>query len=155
NTPDWNFNTTLIYSRNKNEVVSLGNVVESGLITDPNTGMQYEINSNTLEAYRQFSNILAIGQPINVFYGYKTDGIIQSLEEGVEAGLEGVLAQPGEFKYVDLDGDEKIDENDRTIIGNPNPDFMASLALNLSYKKFDASIFFNGVFGNDVLNTQL
>lgn len=154
NTNDFNLGATLIYYRNRNEVTSLGNAEQSGLITDDNTGMQFQYSGNSIEMFRGFPNLLAIGQPLNVFYGYKTEGIVHSLEEGVEAGLEGDLAQPGEFKYIDINGDDVIDENDRTIIGDPNPDFMASLNLSMSYKNFDASIFFNGVFGNDVLNTQ-
>ena len=145
---------TLIYYRNRNEVTSLGNAEESGLITDANTEMQFQYSGNSLEMFRGFPNLLAIGQPVNVFYGYRADGIVQSLEEGVEAGLEGDLAQPGEFKYVDINDDGVIDENDRTIIGDPNPDFMGSLNLSVSYKNFDFSVFLNGVFGNDVLNTQ-
>ncbi|MEQ8471372.1 MAG: TonB-dependent receptor [Marinoscillum sp.] len=151
---DFTFGATLIYYRNRNEVTSLGNAEESGLITDANTGMQFQYSGNSIEMFRGFPNLLAIGQPLNVFYGYKTEGIVQSLEEGVEAGLEGDLAQPGEFKYVDINGDDIVDENDRTIIGDPNPDFMASINLKLTYKNFDMSIFLNGVFGNDVLNTQ-
>lgn len=151
---DFTFGATLIYYRNRNEVTDLGNAEQSGLITDANTGMQFQYSGNSIEMFRGFPNLLAIGQPLNVFYGYKVNGIVQTLEEGVEAGLEGDLAQPGEYKYVDINGDEIIDEDDRTIIGDPNPDFMASLNLSLSYKNFDMSVFFNGVFGNDVLNTQ-
>lgn len=88
------------------------------------------------------------------FYGYKTDGIIQDLQEGVDAGLDGDLAQAGEFKYVDINGDGLINLDDRTIIGDPNPDFNLSLGLNTTYKNFDFSIFFNGSFGQDVINTQ-
>jgi hypothetical protein len=82
------------------------------------------------------------------------DGIVQTLEEGLVAGLTGKDAEPGEFKYVDYNGDATVDENDRVIIGDPNPDFLASLSLDVAWKNFDASIFFNGVFGNDVINTQ-
>ena len=55
---------------------------------------------------------------------------------------------------MNLNGDSEISEADKTIIGDPNPDFTASLALNLSWKKFDVSVFLNGVFGQDVLNTK-
>ncbi|WPR77676.1 TonB-dependent receptor [Algoriphagus sp. NG3] len=153
-TEDFSLNATLIYFQNRNEVTSLGNPLESGLMTDPNNGMQFQYSGNSIEQFRGFPNLLAVGQPVNVFYGYKTDGIVQTLEEGVQAGLEGDLAQPGEFKYVDINGDGTVDEKDRTIIGDPNPDFLASLNLALTYKKFDVSIFVNGVFGIDVLNTQ-
>jgi len=157
-TKDWGVSGTFIFSMNRNKVLDLGNNIESGLIKDPRTGMEYEVVGNLREQYRDYTNILAIDQPINVFYGYKTDGIIQTLQEGLDAGLSGEYAQPGEFKYVNIyDGDGTkgvINENDRCIIGDPNPDFTASLNLNLRWKNLDASIFLNGVFGNDVLNTK-
>lgn len=153
-TKDWKLSGTLIYSMNKNKIKDLGNTFESGLVSDPITGMLFEYSGNNLEQYRDYTNILAIGQPINVFYGYKTDGIIQNLAEGLDAGLSGDYANPGEYKYLDLDGSGDITEADKTIIGDPNPDFTASLALNLSWKNFDISVFLNGVFGQDVLNTQ-
>lgn len=153
-TKDWQLSGTLIYSRNCNKVKDLGNTLESGLVTDPMTGMLFEYSGNSLEQYRDYTNILAIGQPVNVFYGYKVDGIVQTLNEGIDAGLSGDYANPGEFKYMNLNGDSEISEADKTIIGDPNPDFTASLALNLSWKKFDVSVFLNGVFGQDVLNTK-
>ncbi|MBP5571214.1 MAG: TonB-dependent receptor [Bacteroidales bacterium] len=154
---DWNVGGTFIFSKNRNKVVSLGNSVEAGLNTDVRTGMQYEFYGNSSEQYRGFTNILAVGYPMYVFYGYVTDGIIQSLAEGLGAGLSGDDAQPGEFKYVDIYNADMLDtvnEDDRCIIGDPNPDFLASLSLNMSWKNLDASIFFNGVFGNDVINTK-
>lgn len=153
-TKDWQLSGTLIYSRNRNKVKDLGNTLESGLVTDPMTGMLFEYSGNSLEQYRDYTNILAIGQPVNVFYGYKVDGIVQTLNEGIDAGLSGDYANPGEFKYMNLNGDSEISEADKTIIGDPNPDFTASLALNLSWKKFDVSVLLNGVFGQDVLNTK-
>lgn len=155
---DWSVYGTFIFSLNRNKVLDLGSSIESGLITDPRTGMEYEVVGNQREQFRAYTNILAIGQPINVFYGYQTDGIVQTLQEGLDAGLTGEYAQPGEFKYVNIyDGDgttNEINENDRCIIGDPNPDFTASLNLGFRWKNLDASIFFNGVFGNDVLNTK-
>ncbi len=151
---DWKVGATLMFTRNRNRVVNLGSAVEAGLMTDPNTGMQYEYYGNSLGQFRGYTNLLAIGQPMNVFYGYKVDGIVQSLEDGLTAGLTGNDAEPGEFKYVDIDGSGTVDESDRTIIGDPNPDFLASLNLEVKWKNLDASIFFNGVFGNDVINTQ-
>jgi len=153
-TKDWSLSGTFIYSLNRNKIKDLGNSIESGLTTDEKTGMQFEYVGNSLEQYRDYTNILAIGQPVNAFYGYKVDGIVQSFNEGIDTGLSGDYAQPGEFKYVDLNGDETISEADKTIIGDPNPKFSASLALNMSWKNFDASIFLNGVFGQDVLNTK-
>ncbi|SHF78402.1 TonB-linked outer membrane protein, SusC/RagA family [Mariniphaga anaerophila] len=154
NTKDWGVTAALILSKNKNEVVSLGDKLASGLNTDAITGMQYEFSGSQIEAFRAIPNILAVGQPVNVFYGYTVDGIIQSEEEGLAAGLDGKLAQAGEFRYVDLNEDGTIDEDDRAVIGDPNPDLIASLNMNVRYKNFDLAMFFNGSFGQDILNTK-
>ena len=148
---DFDFSASLIYSRNRNQIVSLGNEVTSGLSTDFMTGMKYEFWGTSLSQFRQTPNILAIGQPVNVFYGYKVDGIIQTEAEGLAAGLTGAMAKPGELKYVDLSNDGQITDKDRTVIGNPNPDFIISLSLNTRYKNFDLEVFLNAVVGNDVL----
>lgn len=154
NQKDWGLSAGLIFSMNKNNVVSLGDELASGLSTDALTGMKYEFSGSTIEAFRGIPNILAVGEPVYVFYGYKVDGIIQSEEEGLAAGLSGDMAQPGEFKYVDLNNDGEIDEEDRTIIGDPNPDFIASMNLSVRYKDFYLSMFINGSFGQDILNTK-
>lgn len=154
---DWNVGGTFVFSRNRNEVLSLGNALEAGLNTDKRTGMQFEYYGNSMEQFRSYTNILAVGQPMYVFYGYQVNGMVQSLAEGLEAGLSGDDALPGEFKYMDIyneDGMATINEDDRCIIGDPNPDWTASLALNASWKNLDLSLFFNGVFGNNVLNTK-
>ena len=151
---DWKVGGTFMFTRNRNRVLSLGNAIEAGLMTDKNTGMQYEYYGNSLGQFRGYTNILAIDQPMYVFYGYKVNGIVQSLEDGLTAGLTGSDAEPGEFRYVDVDDSGTVDENDRCIIGDPNPDFLASLSLDVKWRNLDASIFFNGVFGNDVINTQ-
>lgn len=152
--PDWHLGSTFVFSMNRNKVKDLGNTLESGLIEDSMTGMLFEYSGSSLEQYRDYTNILAINQPINVFYGYRVNGIVQSLNEGIDAGLSGDYAQPGEFKYMDLNGDGSITEEDKCIIGDPNPDFTASLNIDFAWKNLDLNIFLNGVFGNDVLNTK-
>ncbi len=149
---DWDFAGTLIFSRNVNKVVSLGDAITSGLSTDYLSGVQYEYYGGGVDPFREPSpNILAVGLPVNVFYGYRVDGVLQSVREGAAAGLLGAEAQAGEYRYLDLSQDGMFDTRDRTVIGDPNPDFLASLNLRGRYKRFDASVFLNGVFGNDVL----
>jgi TonB-dependent starch-binding outer membrane protein SusC len=148
---DLKFSATAIYSMNRNKVISLGNEITSGLNTDYNTGMKYEYWGTSISQFRQVPNILAVGQPVGVMYGYRVNGIIQSQAEGLAAGLTGDKAKAGEFKYVDINNDGVVDDKDRTIIANPNPDFTASLALSVAYKNFDLEVFLNGVFGNDIL----
>ena len=64
-------------------------------------------------------------------------------------------AQPGVFQYRDVNGDNKIDINDRTFIGDPNPDFTYGINIAASYKNFDFSAFFFGSQGNDIFNNTL
>lgn len=144
------FSATFIFSRtNRNKVTDLGNAVSSGLSTDYLTGMQYEVCGQSLSMFNGNPSVYAIGYPMYVFYGYRVDGIIQQGEDWVYELRRQDL--PGELKYVDLNGDYAIDDRDRCIIGDPNPDFTASLNAAFRYKNLDVSVFFNGVFGNDVI----
>ncbi len=63
-----------------------------------------------------------------------------------------MLAAPGRFKYKDVNGDGKIDANDRTFFGDPNPKFTAGLNIAINYKNFDFATFFYASSGNDILN---
>ena len=85
---------TLIYAKNRNKILSLGNSVEVGLNTDERTGCCMKISAILQNNFEHLHNILAVGEPMYVFYGYKTDGIVQSLAEGYEAGLQGNDAYP-------------------------------------------------------------
>jgi hypothetical protein len=93
------------------------------------------------------------------FYGYKTDGIIQTLDDGIKAGLTGVDAQPGEIKYLDISGpdgkpDGTVDSYDRVILGDPNPDFFYSFNTNVKYRQFDLSLQLYGVQGGQIWDFQ-
>jgi len=150
-TKDWHLSADFVFSHNRNRVLNLGDAISSGLSKDELTGMLYEVSGSAISMFNQNASILAVGQPMNVFYGYQVDGIIQ---EGADPGFidsNGLLDQPGELKYVDQDGDYEITSKDRVIIGDPNPDFTSSLNLHLSWKTLDLSVFFYGVYGNDVL----
>ena len=92
-----------------------------------------------------------VGQPIGEFFGYKTVGIYQSPGDVANSpGYSG--AAPGMYKYADVNHDGKIDANDRTFIGNPNPNFTYGVNANLSYKRFDFSAVFYGSQGNKDFN---
>jgi TonB-linked SusC/RagA family outer membrane protein len=138
---DFEWNVGGIYSMNRNKVTAMG---ESNLVQ---TG-------DYIEMLRQNINYFIVGQPVNAFYGFKTDGIIQTTEEGQTAGLTGGEALPGEIKYVDREKDGDVDSDDRTVIGNPNPDFIYSFNTNVKYKGFDLTAQLYGVQGNDVLDLQ-
>ncbi len=146
------FDASLIFNLNRNKVLDIGSQEKSGYIVDAN-GLQYEpygvvpygsvINDNYL-------NILAIGHPMNVFYGYRVDGIIQDMPENPTR-----MTQAGELNYVGLREDGTLDPNARVIIGDPNPDFTSSLNLQLKHQSgFDLSAMLYLVYGNDVFSTR-
>ena len=98
-------------------------------------------------------NIFLEGQETALFYGWKTDGIFQSGDTMYR--INGSMSQPGDIKVLDLNGDGQVDINDRTIIGNPNPDFIYGINLNMSYKRFNLRALFNGSQGNDIVNGNM
>jgi hypothetical protein len=85
------------------------------------------------------------------FFGYEVVGLFQSAAD-VDASPTQDGAEEGFLKYADIDGDGEITPDDRTFIGDPNPDFTYGLNLNLSYKNFDLTAFFYGSQGNDIFN---
>jgi TonB-linked SusC/RagA family outer membrane protein len=92
-----------------------------------------------------------VGHPIGSFFGFQTEGIYQSdADAGKGATYAG--AKAGSFIYKDVNGDGKIDANDRTWIGNPNPKFTYGLNLNANYKGFDFSMVLYGSYGNKDFN---
>jgi len=95
-----------------------------------------------------------VGHPVGEFFGYQVIGLFQSADDVAKSPTQ-VGAAPGFFKYKDVNGDGKIDANDRTFIGNPNPDFTYGLNIGFSYKNFDFSTFFFGSHGNDIFNNTL
>jgi TonB-linked SusC/RagA family outer membrane protein len=102
----------------------------------------------------------AVGQPAGVFYGYKTSGVFTTTAEAVSADLKvpnstGVGYLPftaGDIRFADLHPDGIIDERDKTVIGDPNPDFTGSFNTRFSYKRLSISALFSFSYGNDVYN---
>src|SRR5882724_5583510 len=91
------------------------------------------------------------GQALGAFFGYKVAGLFQSWDD-VNKSATQQDAAPGRFKYADVDHNGKIDNNDRTFFGNPNPKFSAGLNISANYKNFDLFMFFYTSVGNDILN---
>lgn len=95
------------------------------------------------------------GLPIGSFYGYIVEGIYQSnteITKSPDATSIGAY-RPGDFKFKDVNGDGKITAEDRTVIGNPTPDFIYGGSINLSYKGFNLGIDLVGVYGNEIFRT--
>ncbi len=107
------------------------------------------------------TTLIRVGEPLGIFYGLVTEGLFQTPDEVQQAnaidGDETTPYQlagtaPGDFKYRDLNGDGRITDDDKTIIGSPVPDFTYGLNGSMQYGAFDLSFQFFGVQGNDILN---
>lgn len=131
---DWNFGINANLSRNQNEVLRIAN--NEGIIHG---------ETNVLFQGLDEMNRVEVGKPMGYFYGLKTNGIFQNAAE-VAAGVQ-PNAQPGDVRFVDLNGDGQIDANDKTQVGNPNPDINYGVNLELSYKAFDISVNTYGIAG--------
>ena len=130
---------------------------ESALTATYNKNEILDLNSETPMFINQIGNsyvtMLKAGYPINVFYGYVTDGLFQNWGE-VNRHATQPGAAPGDIRFRDLNNDGVINDEDRTILGNPNPNWFFSLSNNLSYKGWELSVFLQGVAGNKIYNAN-
>lgn len=120
------------------------------------------INGNlTVDTANQNLTLTQVGQPLGLFYGYQVEGMFRTLEDIKGAPIQ--FGRPfenalfsttwlGDLKFKDINGDGVINSDDRTVIGNPHPDFTFGFQNSFAYKNFDLSIFMQGSYGNDVLN---
>ena len=132
------------------------------------SGITYSINANATRAKNEVTELISdfysgssnrigtmtrtsVGEPISYFYGRNVLGIFQTAAEvAAHATQDG--AGVGRFKYEDINGDGVINDNDRTKIGDPHPDLLFGVNLNLAYKNWDMSMFWNGSLGNDIFD---
>jgi TonB-linked SusC/RagA family outer membrane protein len=115
-----------------------------------------------ISSFSGASYLTAMNQVPNVFYGYVANGVFASDAEAVSRGLsirkpDGSLTpfKGGDVQFSDLNNDKVIDENDRTVIGNPNPDYFGSITTKATYKNLSLEALFTFVQGNDVYNYTL
>ncbi len=92
------------------------------------------------------------GSPLSSFYGFKTLGLFQTQAEADAWPAYGDYNAPGKFRVADINNDGVINDDDRTIIGNPHPDFTYGINVNLNYKNISLNLFGNGSQGNDIYN---
>ncbi|ERM82742.1 hypothetical protein P872_04290 [Rhodonellum psychrophilum GCM71 = DSM 17998] len=149
------WNASFNVSTNKNRVESLGDQTS------------FLVPSGWAGGNVPFDYAIQVGQPVGTMWGLVTDGFykiedfnynegIYSLRDGVpnNQGITSVVPKPGTLKFKDLNGDGVVDDNDRTAIGNATPKFFGGLNQQFAFKNFDASIFVNFQYGNDVLNAN-
>ncbi|MFT4093993.1 MAG: TonB-dependent receptor [Niabella sp.] len=153
----WNSSFNIAFNRSK--VLAL------------NDGQQEILTNVSWENTAGYGNVPAyiarIGQPVGMFYGLiwngnyqysdfneTSPGVYVLKDDVADNGTVRSQIQPGDIRYKDLDGNLTIDNNDRTVIGNPNPDFIGGFTNNIQFKNFDLNIFFQFVQGGDVLNAN-
>ena len=120
-----------------NEVLDLGDV--TGIVTGIGGGQTHRT---------------IVGESIGHFYGYRTNGLYQTPEE-VNNAVPDVFSsalEPGDIRFVDVNGDGVVDADDRTILGSPIPGFFYGLNFELGYKGFDLGIFLQGIGDRQVYN---
>ncbi|HKL31160.1 MAG TPA: TonB-dependent receptor [Tangfeifania sp.] len=144
---DFNYGVTLSGAYNKNEVTRIANT--DGIIHGPS----HVLSQGTAAVSR-----VEVGYPIGYFYGYETDGILQNQDE-VEAWLtpDGNPyfndQRPGDVRFVDQNQDGFINEDDKVMLGNPNPDFEMGMQINLDYKGVYLNTTLTGKFGMQVMQS--
>lgn len=140
-TKNFSWTTSANLSRNQNKIIELGS--EAFLL---NQGERAEVYRNQ------------VGKPLVEFLGFKTDGVWMSQAQIDDARAKGLTSTlpavftPGGLKIVDINGDNKLDNNDRTVLGNPYPEFIWGVTNKLGYKGFEVSIFLQGSHGGKLIN---
>ena len=115
--------------------------------------------------YGEDNILTSVGNPVGLFYGYRTAGIFATDADATAAGKDGYLYmedetgakqyfKAGDVHFMDLNNDGEISDADKTIIGDPNPDIYGNIFANVNWKDLTLSLGFNYVLGNDVYNYQ-
>ncbi|MBR2230302.1 MAG: TonB-dependent receptor [Prevotella sp.] len=136
----WNVNANIAH--NKNEVTSLGD-------------SEYFIPSFSSVGTLQYIDplIVKVGEPLGTFYGYRFKGIIQSDEEWCCLPSQTIsVVEPGNPKFEDVNGDNVVNEQDRVVLGNIQPDFTYGFNTKVSYKNLDFFLSLSGSYGNKLFN---
>ena len=139
NTGDFTYGINVNGAYNHNRVTRIANA--EGIIH----GAEDVLSEGTVEMYRA-----QVGYPIGYFYGYKTAGVFQNQAQVDATDAKYEDTKPGDLIIVDVNGDGIISADDRTMIGDPNPDFTAGLNFWMAYKGFDFSLSGYGAFGQQV-----
>lgn len=130
--------SALTLGMNRNEVASLGGVDRIFPAGARSTNMTGTVN------------VIQVGEPLGAFFGYRVDGVWQEGDD--VAGSGDPFAAPGEWRYVDVNGDGLIDSDDRALLGNAQPDFHGGLRNRFTVGPVALDVFLQGSYGNEVLN---
>ncbi|HET6993688.1 MAG TPA: hypothetical protein VFI06_01840, partial [Chitinophagaceae bacterium] len=147
---DFQYGIGLTWSTIKNKLTS----ITSGTAFVTNLG---GLVLNGFQGWDEFTRSY-VGRPVGEFFGYKAIGIIQNKAQidDLNAKAGGIYYQaltgPGDRLFADLNGDKKVNSDDRVPIGNPQPKFFGGLSLDGTYRGWDINLYFYGSYGNKILN---
>lgn len=138
---DFSYNVSANATYLKNKLIDMGN--------DSGEAIYEDAGASGVGSYVKGMN----SEVFPFFYGYKTDGLIQN-EAEAEAynSLYGENAMPGDVRFVDLNGDEAITDDDKTKIGKGMPDWNFGFTMGAEWKNFDFNMFWQGTLGNDIFD---
>ncbi len=166
NKKDWKWEVGASVAHYNNKITKLPST-NTITLTDANGNVTSVINGYTSSIYGESNILTAVGYAAGSFYGWETDGILASDEEASQAGSQGYLKYPtglsenpysnfqaGDVKFVDQNGDGVIDDADKVVIGNPNPDIYGNIYTNLTWKNLRLDVNFKYSLGNDIYNYQ-
>ncbi|MBL7740936.1 MAG: SusC/RagA family TonB-linked outer membrane protein [Chitinophagaceae bacterium] len=138
---------SLTYNQSLSKDLNL--TVSGNITTFDNLFLNSPFTSNPDE---QYPNRTVAGYPIGYFYGYVATGVFQTYAEKLASPAMnlGNVYGPGDLKYADINGDGVVTTDDRTMIGNPTPDFTYGGNVTLKYKNFDFGVDIQGVYGNEI-----
>ena len=144
NTKDWHWELGASVGHYKNKVTEIG--------TD-NKSILTDICNGTI--------ITEVGNPVGMFYGYKTEGVLTTAAQAQAANLsyidgkgDKIAYQAGDMKFFDKNDDHVISEDDRVIIGDPNPDIYGNIYTRLNWKNWTLDASFTYSLGNDIYNYE-
>ncbi len=154
---EWQLGGNISFNRNRIEKIGAGSEGAELFISPTSSEYRTFFYGQTI-GWGQYCkyplNIFIEGEPMSLFYGFKSAGIVQEGEEGIPVSDGGNVRAPGYIQYVDLDGNGYMNDNDRTIIGDPNPDFTFGLNTSFRYKGLMLSMNLVGSWGNDIFNVN-
>jgi outer membrane receptor protein involved in Fe transport len=159
---DWSVGGTLTGSTLKNKVITMGTPLYKSNTGGTNDGSNVGAVGSDSGVKWTGHSISKEGSAVGSFYGYVVEGVFQSQAEVDAANTAAHAADPtvsvyqeaktsaGDFKYKDLNGDGKITDADRTVLGDGFPKLNYGLTLNASYKNWDISVYAYGVLGQKI-----
>ena len=164
----WELGATLGHYNNKITALPSG-ASNTITMTDVNGGNVQTIHGYTTSVYGEDNVLTAVGYAVGSFWGWQTDGVFASDAEASTAGKLGYLKYPtglkdenkkyydfkaGDVRFVDQNNDGVINDADKTVIGNPNPDIYGNIYSSLTWKNLRLDVNFKYSLGNDVYNYQ-